>query len=209
MFWENDEREFENELERQIVAGEIPLDFQSVYLSGPFRQCIDCEAELLEAGDVYAVIKAFVGRETVFEMALCVRCSARLAESYSAQSKAAFESAIREWRTHPAESVGSPPEDDGITLGRIEQLDRCSACDRPRAACRRYSIVGTFLGRALVSPTRTPFRLPLLICDECNGQMTANISRQTRDAWDRFVEQHFDGPPGIELDSPRLDPILI
>jgi hypothetical protein len=209
MFWENDEREFENDLERQIVAGEIPLDFQSVYLAGPFRQCIDCESELLEAGDVYAVIKAFVGRETVFEMAICARCSARLAESYSAQSKAAFESALRKWRTQSAEPVGFPPEDDGITLGRIEQLERCSACDRLRAACRRYSIVGTFLGRALVSPTRTPFRLPLLICDECNGQMTANISRQTRDAWDRFVEQHFDGPPGIELDSPRLDPILI
>ena len=209
MPWKDDAREFENEWERQIATGVIPPDFQSVYLSGPFRECIDCEAELLEAGDVYAVIKAFVGRETVFEMALCARCSARLAESYSAQSKAAFESAIREWRTHPAEPVGSRPEDDGITLGRIEQLERCSACDRPRAACRRYSIVGTFLGRALVSPTRTPFRLPLLICDECNGQMTANISRQTRDAWDRFVEEHFDGPPGIELDSPRIDPILI
>lgn len=209
MSWTDDEGDFADELDRQILAGGIPPDFQSVYLSGPFRRCIDCEAELLDAGDVYAVIKAFVGRETIFEMAICARCSARLAESYSAQSKAAFEAAIRAWRAPSAEPDAAPPDDGGIVLGRLEQLERCSACDRPRAACRRYSIVGTFLGRALVSPTRTPFRLPLLICDDCNGQMTANISQQTRDAWDRFVEEHFDGPPGIELDSPRLDPILI
>jgi hypothetical protein len=209
MSWEDDEREFEDELDRQIVAGDIPPDFQSVYLSGPFRQCIDCESGLLDAGDVYAVIKAFVGRETIFEMAICARCSARLAESYSAQSKAAFEAAIHEWRAQSTEPAEPRPDDGGLTLGRLDQLEHCAACDRPRAACRRYSIVGTFLGRALVSPTRTPFRLPLLICDDCNGQMTANISRQTRDAWDRFVEEHFDGPPGIELDSPRLDPILI
>lgn len=213
---ENEDAAFDDELFRKVEAGDIPADFQSTYLSGPFVRCVDCETELLESAEVYSVIKSFVVREPVFEMAICARCSQKLGESYSAHSKAAFESALREWRSSPpageqqvAGESSAAPYEPGLALGRIGQLEHCAACGRPRSECRRYSIIGTFLGRALVSPAHTPFRLPLLVCDDCNGLVVENISRQTRDSWDRFVEEHFDGPPGVEVDAPRLDPILI
>lgn len=188
----------------------VPRDFYSEYLSAPFLHCIDCEAEVQWTGEAYSIVKSYVGRETVFEMAICGRCSIRLAESYSDHSKAVIEAAVREWQ-HP-QGRSTPPAttaNPGLVRGRIEELAHCAACGRSRVECRRYCIVGAFIGQALVSPADTSFRLPLLICDRCNSAATENISQQTRDNWDRFVEDHFDGPPGVEEDAPRFDPVLI
>jgi hypothetical protein len=218
---EFDPAEFDDEWNRLLSGGEVPRPFFSEYLSAAFVRCIDCEADLLDTAEAYSVIKSYVGRETVFEMAICSRCSIRLAEGYSSHSKAMFEASLQRWKhrpqsdarqdddsAQPAESSPSPPSFP-LVVGEIDQIDRCAACGRPRDKCHRYSIVGAFLGRSLVTPSGYPFRLPLMICDQCNSATTENISQQTRDNWDRFVEDHFDGPPGIELDSPRFDPILI
>ena len=48
-----------------------------------------------------------------------------------------------------------------------------------------------------------------MMCEDCNSALSEQISKQTRDSWDRFVEDHFNGPPGIELDSPSQHPVLI
>ncbi|MCA9052385.1 MAG: hypothetical protein KDA75_01045 [Planctomycetaceae bacterium] len=217
--WEDPD--FDDQWDKLLEGATVPRDFHSEYLSAPFLRCIDCETELLDAQQAYSVIKSYVARETVFEMAICGRCSMRLAESYSAESKAAFENSMRQWkqRQPPAPpTIAADPDaatadsslpSDWLLPGDVNQLQHCASCGRSREACHRYSIVGTFLGRALVSAPQAPLQLPLLICDECNSAATENISRQTRDSWDRFVEDHFDGPPGIELDSPKFDPVLL
>lgn len=187
---------------------EVPRDFHSEYLSAPFVHCIDCGCEVQSTGEAYSVVKSYVGRETVFEMAICARCSLRLAESYSSHSKAVIEAAIREWQPPQQHDAGSSPA-PGLAAGRTESLRHCAACGRERSACHRYCIVGAFIGRSLVTPTDQALCFPLLLCDRCNSSATENISRQTRDNWDRFVEQHFDGPPGIEVDGPRVEPMLI
>jgi hypothetical protein len=215
---EFDSSDFEEQWDRLQHGGEVPRPFYSEYLAAPFVHCIDCDSDLPATGEAYSVIKAYVAGETVFELAICSRCSIRLAQGYSSHSKAMFEAAMRQWQHHPpaaAESDDAPAADDEanesfpLVTGEIAQIERCASCGRPRGECRRYSIVGAFLGRSLITPTAAPFRLPLMICDRCNSRTTENISQQTRDNWDRFVEDHFDGPPGIEVDSPQLDPILI
>lgn len=189
----------------------VPRPFFSEYLTAPFIRCIDCDAELIETGAAHSVIKSYVAGEAVFEMAICVRCSLRLAEGYSDHSKAAFEAAMRGWKSRQQPRSPAPPSTPAIPLARgdIDGIEHCAGCGRERRACHRYSIVGTFLGRGLISPVDAPLRLPLMICDACNNATTENISVQTRDNWDRFVEEHFDGPPRVEVDTPRMDPILI
>ncbi|MFV0444536.1 MAG: hypothetical protein ACK5Q5_13280 [Planctomycetaceae bacterium] len=208
--------DFEEHWDRLRQQGDVPRPFFSEYLSTPFVRCIDCEADLIATDEAYSVVKSYVAGETIFEMAICSRCSIRLAQGYSAHSKAMFEAAMREWKRQTASSAEAPTEESEersfrfpVAAGQIDQIEACASCGRPRVECHRYSIVGAFLGRSMVTPTDTPFRLPLMICDRCNSRTTENISQQTRDNWDRFVEDHFDGPPGIELDSPQLDPILI
>jgi hypothetical protein len=206
-----DEPDFDAAWDGPSPEDEVPRDFYSEYLSAPFIHCIDCEAEVQSTGEAYSIVKSYVGQEAVFEMAICARCSIRLAESYSSHSKAVIEGAIREWKHPQGRETDSPGAraSSPIVAGKIEELNHCAGCGRSRTECRRYSIVGAFLGQSLVSPTETSVRLPLLICDACNSSATENISKQTRDNWDRFVEDHFDGPPGVEEDAPRFDPVLI
>jgi hypothetical protein len=202
---------------------EVPREFHSEYHSAPFPKCIDCECELLDSGEVYAVIKSIVAGETVFEMAICGACSTRLAESYSEHSRCAFERQIRGWNDVPPSDdapgnevsaeepldVDDNDEPPKLERGSTDSLSHCAGCGRPRTGCHRYAIVGAFVGRAMVSAPAISLQLPLMICDRCNSQATEDISQQTRDSWDQFVEDHFDGPPGIDLHMPRLDPVLI
>jgi hypothetical protein len=205
-----------DDLRRKLQLAEIPKEFYSDYLDAPFARCVDCERQLLDSDEVYSVLKSYVGKEPVFEMAICADCSTRLAESYSEESKANFRKAMADW-SGPARALFSdeePPEPQEqprplMVAADVDRLEHCGGCGRSRSECRRYSIVGAFLGSGFFTPTIAPFSLPLMICDECNAAATENISRHTRDTWDRFVEENFDGPPGIELDSPRLDPVLI
>jgi hypothetical protein len=46
-----------------------------------------------------------------------------------------------------------------------------------------------------------------MICDKCEQSMAGLVSKKTRDAWDRFIEEHFDGPPGVESDLPSSYPV--
>ncbi|MFK7817674.1 MAG: hypothetical protein AB8G99_03060, partial [Planctomycetaceae bacterium] len=50
---------------------------------------------------------------------------------------------------------------------------------------------------------------PAIVCEGCEKELSNLTSKETRDRWDRFVEENFDGPPGIEMDSPHTQPILI
>ncbi len=193
----------------------VPVEFHSVYLSGPFVQCIDCECDLLETDELYSIVKGFVGNEVVFEMAICADCSRKLGQQYSEESRAHLNKAIENWK--PRQAASDPTTDDTdspeefvlFESGSTERLAECLSCGRPRSQCHRHSIVGLFIGRESISPRLLNLSMPLMICDECNMAAAEGISRQTRDAWDRFVEEHFDGPPGIELDSPKFEPVLI
>ncbi|MEZ6067989.1 MAG: hypothetical protein R3B90_20265 [Planctomycetaceae bacterium] len=205
---------------------EYPREFYSEYHEAPFPRCVDCDRDLPGSDEVYSVIKSYVAGETVFEMAICADCSMRLAESYSAKSRQAFEARIRDWKERqaaaraatdnenapnrePVDADWSPADTLRLEAGAVENLKRCAGCGRSREECHRYAIIGAFWGDRLVSAPAAHVHLPLLVCDHCNSQASENISQQTRDTWDRFVESHFDGPPGIELDMPKVDPVML
>ncbi len=196
----------DDEIPLYFEHGEVPAEFHSVYLSGPFLHCIDCECDLLNPETFYSVIKSIVGKEPIFEMAICAECSMKLSESYSEESRAAIQQSISEWKRirdqeHEREEI--------VESAGISTMNSCFGCGRPREECHRYSYVGIFFGRSMVTPLFSELSPPLMICDECNGQAGENLSQKTRDSWNRFVEEHFDGPPGIEIDSPSLEPILL
>jgi len=47
----------------------------------------------------------------------------------------------------------------------------------------------------------------VMICDKCESGLQDLISAQTRDRWNRFIDENFDGPPGMEVDSPWSHPV--
>ncbi len=186
----------------------IPQPFQSIYLEGLFTHCVDCECDLLDSNIPYTVVKHVVGQEPVFEMALCLECAANLRSQYSVETQQRLNEFLEQAQRREPSPV---PDDQDDDFTWEDGIAACFSCGKPRQDCRRYELAGVCLNEDLLvqAPTDLGFTTPFLLCDDCNEQISKLISRQTRDAWDRFMEDHFDSPPGIELDSPRFDPILI
>ena len=198
---------------------QVPRLFYSEYSGEPFSRCIDCEIDLIDAGVAYIIQKQFVGNETVFEMAMCVACQQRLNEQVSDQSRAAFHRFFEQHRQNRETDASVPyvdlPDDDGRRESTDEvhmaMLRSCLLCGRAKSECHRHGIVGLFHSdRLLVHSSReTGMQCPLTICEECNLKLNEQVSRQTRDMWDRFVDEHFDCPPGIEEDWPVPDLMML
>lgn len=188
---------------------DIPRVFYSEYLETPFVYCIDCERPFAESTGLYSVMKHYVGTETVFEMAICLECAAKQRQRYSVESMARIISFIGEATERNYERLAAAME-DGKEPDWEAFTSECVFCWKNRSECHRYEIVGTFyLDQMIVqSMPDNGLRTPMMMCEDCNAELSKLLSKETRDSWDRFVEEHFDGPPGIEVDGPTMEPIF-
>jgi hypothetical protein len=186
-----------------VFFAPIPRLLWSDYLDAPFVQCIDCEQPLLESS-VFVINKRFVAGETIFEMAMCNRCREAFALEYSEETKAAIAEFFRQ---HFGRNRGDSEEElTGEAL--VEYcMNHCCVCDVHRDKCHRYSIAGLCRELDIIAQISSFGQTPLMICEKCEGGMEGLVSAKTRESWDRFIEEHFDGPPGIEMDSPSAYPV--
>jgi hypothetical protein len=203
---------------------DIPEEFWSAYSEQPFESCIDCGAVLSDASLPYAIQKHFVAGEAVFEMAMCMECAARLQEQFSQASRQALQDQIRlaPERVRRQQEAEADPEieltsaaDLQAQLQQVEQRHRvrleramaaCALCGTPRSQCHRYSLGTACLGLSLIAagPDADNLGSPFLICETCELALNECLSQQTRDAWNRFVEETFDGPPSLAVDPREM-----
>jgi hypothetical protein len=151
-----------------------------------FSHCIRCRLPLLEVASGWLVNKEFHRGECIFEYAICQPCRDRISEEFSAESKRAvrrfleskidWEDRIRTFMMH---------------ADPVNRFDECVACCQEREKLEDFGISGWFDAEGHL--TEGP--LPLLICGGCISEATANLSSATREAWQRFLDEHFDGPP--------------
>jgi len=187
----------------QIWFAPVPQLFWSEYSGRPFEVCIDCDRALQDC-EFYVVQKRFVAKEGVFEMAMCHECRECLSQECSQQTMLAVNGFLAEHLSERNAKTEQLTESDDLILYCI---DHCIVCSKHRAKCHRYSVGGLCRGFEIVGQISPPGQTPLMICDDCERGMADLVSRQTRDTWDRFVDEHFDGPPGLELDIPSAAPI--
>ena len=200
---------------------EIPREFWSEYLERPFEACVQCESPLLSSDWTgYVIQKHVVAGETVFEMAMCVDCARRMKEELSEQSQQSINEFIRlaperrrreaDARSIPvADQTGRSQEDilaDHSWRWRDRAMSNCAICAKLQSECHRYSFGTACLSAGVLTglPGSEDLGSPFLICDECESKVNECISEQTRDAWDRFVEDNFDGPPELSVDPHEL-----
>jgi hypothetical protein len=192
----------------------IPRTFFSEYTELPFARCIDCDCLLFEDETLYTVLKHIVGKETVFEMAICMACATKMREQYSEETsrnlQAYIEQKLREKFIKEIEDNDEYLEKEEQDFTVEDGLASCSFCEKPRSDCHRYEMVGLFWENEIIleSGNGMSFSSPMILCQECNSEVSKLISKKTRDSWDHFVEEHFDGPPGIEIDGPKMEPIF-
>ncbi len=201
-----------------VFFSSIPEIFWSEYSGQPFLKCLSCEVPLPEC-DLHVIQKKIVGNEAVLEMAVCNRCRDKQAEEMSEETrtniteymskcfqKRAADQMPNTEGVHVIEvSEVQDPEEGNAMLQRC--LESCLICATERAKCHRYSLAGLCRSNEMVVQVTPVGQTPFLICYKCESGMAHLVSKKTRDVWNRFVEEHFDGPPGIELDSPSSYPI--
>lgn len=180
---------------------DIPKLFWSEETENPFRSCIDCGDELLLGELDYTVQKVIVRDEAVFEYAMCRGCAEKLRAELSFETQIAFHEFLFS-NADLSNRIGFLREPDEFEVE--DWIAGCLVCHKPRTECYRYSLCGLLLGARIVLG-----EFPAMICDDCEKQMGELTSQETRDRWDRFIQENFDGPPGVEADSPTGQPILL
>lgn len=162
----------------------VPDHFTSLETGKPFSHCCDCGCAL-EHTEMHIINKSYVGDECVFELAMCIDCREKMNEKLSEASKVAMfdfmhDHSDMEKREQELDQE-SPTED---------YLAHCITCDKSREEIQNYTLGGMFSGHSMI---KGPF--PMLMCSECEDALAKTISPETRDMWDRFIGEHFPGPP--------------
>lgn len=185
----------------------MPPPLWSDYLEGPFEECVDCGGRLADSA-VYIVQKRFVAGEAVFEMAICESCRAKLVSEYSQETLRNIEQFLTD-KDGLGERLRSLPPDLLRDRQRFLEycLNHCVVCETPRDQLQRYTLAAGGRQDSLILQLIPFGQSPMLVCDKCETGMQDLISQQTRDRWNRFVEENFDGPPGVEVDSPWSQPV--
>lgn len=203
-----------------VFFSAVPKLFWSEYSGEPFLKCLACKVPLMES-NMHVVKKKIVGDEAVMEMALCNRCQQQQVEEMSEETRKNLTAFMSEQfqklaKEHLAENKSDGPqvievnevtdENEGQDLLK-RCTDSCILCGIDRDECHRYSLAGVCQDSKLVVQVTPIGQTPMMVCEKCEEKMNDMISQETRDSWDKFVQEHFDGPPGVELDSPANFPM--
>lgn len=157
--------------------GPVPEELWSDYLEAPFEACTACGGPLAEG--LYEIQKVSNQRETILEMALCLRCGQSLATEYSTQSMEAIRSFLAEH----------------LDLSRAVGL--CSICGSPVVQAPTSSVWALCSQQRLVLPT-------IHVCSSCEEAIQELMSQKTRGAHDEFLNRTFPGVPA-DLDlAPKI-----
>ncbi len=201
-----------------IFFAPVPKLFWSEYSGAPFFNCIDCEVPLIES-NVYVIQKRYVAGEAVFEMAMCERCRDKLTQQYSEETRGNITAYMtKQFQKSAAAGLDDVAGTQIIEVREIEEtedgeallnrcIEHCLICGTERSKCHRYSLAGLCRDNEIVAQVTPVSQTPLMVCEKCELGMADLVSQQTRDSWDRFVEDNFDCPPGVEVDSPNRYPM--
>ena len=147
---------------------------------------------------MYIINKSYVADECVFEMAMCLDCREEMNAQLSEQSRVAMFDFM-----HDRANMEQREAELGTDSSTEDYLAHCLTCGADAHDLKNYSIGGMFCGESLI---KGPF--PMLMCGSCEEKLGETISDETRDVWDRFIGEHFPGPPS-EVRLPSHKPVLI
>lgn len=177
---------------------EIPPFFHSLEHDEAFSTCLTCERDFQEIDDPYTVTKVFKGPECVFEYAMCLPCRQKQVETFSEESRNKM-TAFFEENPHIAKRSDKLAE----STDHQEWTRECATCATPLSDIKDYSVACMAFGNHLVMD---PF--PMMVCSDCEENIQANLSKSTRDQWDKFIFDNFEGPPSGAVKIDRV-PILV
>ena len=178
--------------------GEIPPLFHSLEFDGPFRRCLTCRQDFKEIDEPYTITKVFRGQECVFEYAMCLSCRHDMMESFSEESRQTMNDFFEE-NDHIQKREERLEESENYE----DWIQECATCAKPLAGLKEYSLGCMAFDHNMVMG---PF--PMMVCAECESKIQSRLSKATRDQWDKFILDNFEGPPADAL-KPDGVPVLV
>jgi len=134
---------------------------------------------------MHIVNKSYVVGECVFELAMCMECREDMNAQLSEESRVAMFDFM-----HDNTNMEQREQELGTESETEAYLASCITCGADSTNLTNYSIGGMFSDQHLI---KGPF--PMLICGCCEEKLAETISDETRDVWDKFIGEHFPGPP--------------
>lgn len=147
---------------------------------------------------MHIVNKTYVGEECVFEMAMCIECREDMHEQLSEESRVAMFDFM-----HDRTDMEKRERELGTDADTEAYIKNCITCGADASSLKSFSLGGMFVGS---EPVKGAF--PMLMCSNCEDKLGETISDETRDVWDKFIGEHFPGPPS-EVKLPTNKPALI
>ena len=146
----------------------------------------------------YIINQSYVGTECVFEMAMCLECREKMQKNLSEKSRVAMFDFMHDHVNMDARmaALDSSSSTDAY-------IAECIACNQSRESARGYTLGAMFVDNILAKGA-----FPMLMCSDCEEALAETISDETRQIWDRFIGDHFPGPPS-EIKFPTTKPILL
>ncbi|OUV17562.1 MAG: hypothetical protein CBC46_02325 [Verrucomicrobiaceae bacterium TMED86] len=178
---------------------DIPPLFHSVEHDGPFESCLTCKESFDEISAPYTVTKVYKGPECVFEYAMCLSCRQKMIDEMSSESRDTLESHFQSNK-----NLRERENRFGDSEHHTDYLRDCAHCLKPLNEIKDYSIACMAFGSDMVYG---PF--PMMVCSECEEAIQEKLSKKTREEFDRFVSENFEGPPAESIDPPKRLPLLV
>ena len=179
------------------MPDDIPEEFHSFELEGPFTECCQCHRVLADLEEPYVINKQIERGECVLEFALCITCHTQISSEMSEESRRTMQNFVAEnadLETR-AELHPGPPV--------APYIANCVTCRADLATQTSYSLGG------LVEYNYFQYGpYPLMVCGTCQSQLQEQLSKSTKDRWNRFIAENFDGPPAGLEPVPDRTPVL-
>lgn len=180
--------------------GDIPSSFHRFMEKEPFNECIQCSCALYEGQSAYVIQKSYVGKEVIFEFAICDKCHGQLGQEVSKESLQAIKNFIYQNVQFGRSQTLLENESRDLT----PWLKDCIICNTPRNSMKRFTDIAYCIGDQLMFG-----ELPMMICETCELKYQKLLSKKTRERLGDFIGNHFDGAPEHADLTPDRTPVLI
>lgn len=174
----------------------IPSHFYAEDTEAPFDECMACERPLLEDSTDYIIEKGYRSfsdydvEETIFGYALCLRCHARLTESFSTESKRRCQAYLNE-RVDLQERTTALLEQDPLNPDRW--TEHCIVNETSKDDLQEYQTLAHCRGNDMLLT-----HLPLMIGGPAVDDLVQRLSNDTLDELGGFRREFFDLPPDLK-----------
>jgi hypothetical protein len=173
----------------------IPSVFYCHTTQKPFSECLVCKTNLLKTDTQYVIEKAvrqypgFSAKDIVSEYAVCLECNNKMQDTLSDHSKDLIHNYFNR-KVNLAERRERLLREKGTDVEAW--LNSCLIYETPQDKTVEYQLYAQCAGKYLLFTY-----MPFMISGRAIEEIADQLSPETKDVLNGFIDQHFGLPPEL------------